>query len=151
MTFKHILLTTDLSSEAVRPIETITELAKASGAKVTILHVVPDLQVIPHGAPTAPLQSSPEVPREMEKATRELEAQRAALGDGFEVETAVTSHEDVAEGIARYAAQHDVDLIALSTHGRTGFRHLLIGSVAEAVLRHSPVPVLSFPRPTKKQ
>lgn len=149
MTFKHILLTTDLSAEAVRPFATISELAKVSGSKVTILHVVPDLQVIPHGAPTAPRQSSPEVPHEVEKATAELEAQRTTLGDGVEVETAVISHEDVAEGIAHYAAEHDVDLIALSTHGRTGFRHLLIGSVAEAVLRHSPVPVLSFPRPSK--
>lgn len=150
MTFKHILLTTDLSPEAVRPFAAISELAKASGARVTILHVVPDLQVIPHGAPMAPKQSSPDVPREMQKATSELGAQRGTLAHDVEVETAVISHEDVATGVAEYAAEHDVDLIALSTHGRTGFRHLLIGSVAEAVLRHSPVPVLSFPRPSKK-
>ena len=55
----------------------------------------------------------------------------------------------VAEAVTQYADTHDVDLIALTTHGRTGIRHLVLGSVAESILRHSHVPVLCFP-PSKE-
>jgi nucleotide-binding universal stress UspA family protein len=48
--------------------------------------------------------------------------------------------------VVDYAQQNDVDLIAMSTHGRTGFRHLALGSVAEAIIRHATVPVITFPR-----
>ncbi|MCA9721025.1 MAG: universal stress protein, partial [Gemmatimonadetes bacterium] len=50
------------------------------------------------------------------------------------------------QAIAEYARTHEVDLIAMSSHGRTGFRHLVLGSVSEAVIRHADRPVLVFPR-----
>jgi nucleotide-binding universal stress UspA family protein len=45
--------------------------------------------------------------------------------------------------IVRYAKEHDVDLIVMGTHGRTGIAHALIGSVAEKVVRKAPCPVLT--------
>ena len=53
---------------------------------------------------------------------------------------------NVAEVVCDYADEHGYDLIALSSHGRSGFRRLILGSVAEAILRHAHVPVLVFPR-----
>lgn len=52
-----------------------------------------------------------------------------------------------AEEILRFAAEHDASLIVMGTHGRTGIRHLLAGSVTERVVRSSPVPVLTIRHP----
>lgn len=146
MKIRHVLLTTDLSEEALRPFEPVIDLATSLGAKITVLSVVPDLRVIPHGAPLAPAISIPDVKKEMAEVQTALDAQCAEL-EGFELGTAVISAESPAKGIVSWAKEHDVDLIALSTHGRTGFRRLALGSVAEEVLRLSPVPVLCFHRP----
>lgn len=143
MDIKHILLTTDLSKDAMRPFEPVLELARTLGAKVTVLHVVQDLLVAPHGAPLAPPISAPNLSAVLEAAERDLAEQCA----GLEVEKAVISHESPAKGVVEYAKANGADLIALSSHGRTGFRRFALGSVAENVLRHSPIPVLSFHRP----
>jgi nucleotide-binding universal stress UspA family protein len=52
--------------------------------------------------------------------------------------------------IVRYAKEHEMDLIVLGTHGRSGLAHVLMGSVAERVVRKSPCPVLTV-RPTEHQ
>jgi universal stress protein A len=139
MKMQHVLVTTDLSSEALRPCRDIAELARSQGARVTLLHVVPDVAAIPYGAPLAPPQSSPQLEARMAEARVQLAEQRGAFGD-LPVALDVISGNDTAEAIADYATRNGVDLIALSTHGRTGFRHLVLGSVAEALLRHATVP-----------
>lgn len=143
---KHILIASDLSAEALRPFETVVRLAEQWQAKITLLHVVQDLVIAPHGAPLAPPITSPDLPAEMERARAALEEQRKTISDGIEAESVVISSDRIPAAINKYAEEHEVDLIAISTHGRTGWRHLALGSVAEAVLRHSDVPVISFPR-----
>jgi nucleotide-binding universal stress UspA family protein len=59
------------------------------------------------------------------------------------VETAVRRGDSVEEIIA-YAAERRVDLIVIATHGRTGLGHVLLGSVAERIVRESPCPVLTI-------
>ena len=147
MNLTHVLLTTDLSKEALRPFEPVLGLAKSVGARVTVLCVVEDLPIAPRGAPLAPPLSSPDLPQRLAEARKALEQQCSALGPDTSVSLEVISHESPARGIVEFAEQHDVDLIALSTHGRTGFKRLALGSVAENVLRHSPIPVLCFHRP----
>ena len=61
---------------------------------------------------------------------------------GFTVSTEVAFGDDPAAQIVDYVKQHDIDLIAMTTHGRTGVRRLLMGSVAEKVLTSVAVPVL---------
>ena len=146
MKIEHILVTTDLSDESLRPCEWAAELARASGARITLLHVVPELSAIPYGAPLAGPQPMPDLGDMIERAQREAEEQRKSLPADLDVKVEVISADGVAKAVARYAQQNDVDLIAMSTHGRTGFRHLALGSVAESVLRHSHLPVLCFPR-----
>lgn len=146
---KHILIASDLSPESLRPCKTVVTLAGKWGAKVTLLHVVQDLKVAPHGAPFAPALSSPDLEKDLKHARLALEDQRAALeaGQHVEIEVEAIAAEKIPQAIDHYAEEHDVDLIALSTHGRTGWRQLALGSVAEAVIRHAKVPVLTFPRP----
>jgi len=151
MKLDHILLTTDLSPESLHPCLAVAEFAKESGAKLTLLNVVHDLHVVPHGAPMAPPIAPIDVSKEVEHAELALADQKEVIAEGLEVETAVVTGERVHEAVIDYAKRHDVDLIALSTHGRTGFRHFALGSVAEAIIRHSPIPVLAFPRGDKKK
>lgn len=146
MKIQKVLLTTDLSEEAERPYAAIAELAKSTGAAVTLLHVVEDVTIAPHGAPLAPPLHSPDLPKQMEQARAVLADHAAKFDAGVEVGTEVISATKVGDAIANYANENGYDLLAISTHGRTGFRRMVMGSVAEIVLRHAKTPVLVFPR-----
>ena len=144
MKLDHILIPSDLSPDSLRPCSQLDSIVSEVG-KITLLHVVEDLKAIPHGSPFAPLLSSPELSEDLARAQKALEEQSKALPDRYDVTIECIAAPKLATGVAEFAAEHGVDLIALSTHGRTGFRHLALGSVAEAILRHSKVPVLCFP------
>ncbi len=66
------------------------------------------------------------------------------------MDSALVLGTNAAEGICNYAEKVGVDLIVLSTHGRTGLGHLLIGSVAEKVVRHAHCPVVTVPLKVQK-
>lgn len=144
MEINHIVVATDLSEEAARPYPDVADIARARGSRVTILHVVEYVEALPHGAPLAPPLPSPDLERRLEEARQKLESQRVDFGD-VPVKCDVIAGGNVAKAIAEYAERNHADMIAISTHGRSGFRHFVLGSVAEALLRHSTVPVLVFP------
>lgn len=148
MLIRRILLATDLSEETLAACRPIAALARSSGARLILLHVVEELLALPHGAPLAPPVGAADTARRVEDARLALEEQRRALGPGLEIDVEVRAAPRVAEAICERARELGVDLIALSTHGRTGWRHLALGSIAEAVLRRSSAPVLCFPRPS---
>ncbi len=145
MNLQHILILSDLSPESLRPVTPIADLARSVGARITLMTVVEDVRIAPHGAPFAPPVSSPDVDKEAKHAELTLEEQAATL-KGVEVNTVVARGDAVPDTVVKWASENGVDWIALSTHGRTGFRHLALGSVAEAILRRSKVPVVTFPR-----
>lgn len=147
MKFSHILLTTDLSDESLRAFAPSADLARTNGAKLTLLHIVQDVPMAPHGAPLAPPISAPDVGNLIDAARMRLKEQASLVGSDIEVECAVSASADIAERVASYALENGCDLITLSTHGRTGFRRFVLGSVAEGILRHAHVPVMCFPRP----
>lgn len=151
MQIEHILIASDLSPESVRPLEPVAVLARDSGARLSLLHVVQDLQMVAPGAPLAPPLSAPDLEKDIEQARLALQEQRAALGSGLDITIDVIAANDVPKAIVEYADAHEVSLIAISTHGRTGFRHLALGSVAENVIRMSDIPVLSFHRTKGKR
>lgn len=146
MKIRHILLTTDLSDASNRPCEPVAALAAQHGARITMLHVVADLQIAPHGAPLAPPVSAPDVSGRVKEAREAVRREIEALKWDVECSADVIAGAEIGDAVAKYAREHDVDLIALSTHGHTGFRRLVLGSAAEEILRHAPVPVLAFPR-----
>jgi nucleotide-binding universal stress UspA family protein len=143
---KKILLTFDLSEESLRSFLPMAAFAVAQGAEVTLLHVVEDVPIVPHGAPLAPPMHAPSIPAQIKEAEERIIEQASKMPEGLKVDTQVITAPNVAEAVTHYADEHDFDLIALSSHGRSGFRRLILGSVAEAILRHAHVPVLVFPR-----
>ena len=146
MKISHILLTTDLSEESQRSFAYAADLAHEKGAKITLLNVVENLTVAPHGAPMAPPLDDPEAPVLKEVAQEALEKRRAGLPADIEVECHAILGTNLGTTIAEFASEKGCDLIVISTHGRTGFRRFVMGSIAEVVLRHSDVPVMVIPR-----
>jgi nucleotide-binding universal stress UspA family protein len=120
-----ILFPTDFSEASEGAGQFARDLAREGGGTLHIVHVVPPI--------TSPGDS----------ASLLAEAGRPQ-GDGVRVQTALLSG-PVAREIARYARDHGVGIIVLATHGRTGLSHAILGSVAEAVVRLAPCPVLTVP------
>ena len=85
-----------------------------------------------------PSEAEVKVVREAEEYLDKLKKRLEAKG--FKVETHVRYGHD-AEDILDHAAQKDIDLIAMTTHGRSGIKRFLLGSVAEKVLHHSTKPI----------
>jgi nucleotide-binding universal stress UspA family protein len=138
---QHILIPMDFSATAEAAAEYGFALAGELGARVTLLHVLSP------GVVTLPEASY--APTEEERAARDgaARAQLRALAfrrvrAGVHVGCDVVEGAAV-EGIGEYAREHAVDVIVMGTHGRRGLSHLLLGSVAEALLRAAPCPVLT--------
>ena len=146
MQLNHILVTTDLSLESLRPLQEAAELARTNGARLTMLTVVHQVEGAPTNSPYAPEMTDPDIEPRLEAAR---EAMRELTSDvhGLDIEVVAIPAQKVPAAVERYAVEHDVDLLAISTHGRSGWRRLALGSVAEAIVRHSSVPVLVFQRP----
>jgi nucleotide-binding universal stress UspA family protein len=142
---ERILLTTDFSDESKLPFPSAMVFAERMGLGITLAHVVIDLKTAPQGAALAPPQSPPSLGAEVVAARSKLQAIADQMQTQSPVVVEVLTGESVADTVAHYAETHDIAMIALSTHGRSGVSHLLFGSVAEEIVRASPVPVLSFP------
>ena len=140
---KHILVPTDLSDLSLLPFERVPELFV--GRSVTLLTIVPALAIPAPASPFAPPLEMPDVVQRLEAARQGVEALRPRLPSGVEVDCLALAESSSGEAIAHWADDHGVDLIVLSTHGRTGLRRLALGSVAESILRHARVPILVFP------
>jgi len=146
MRIRRILVPTDLSPEGERSLPAVVDLARRLGAELLLLHVVEDVAFVPAGEATLPPMALPGSAEELERTRAQLEARRAGLPAELVSQGEVIRAPSVPQAIADHAVERDCQLIALSTHGRSGFRRLIMGSVAEAVLRRSSVPVLVFPR-----
>ena len=136
-----IVLTTDLSAESRRAFGPARQLAQKLGLPVTLLAVVEDvpMEALAGGIPVA----WPD--REQQKRDFAVKLAEFARELGGDVRTEVIDGLDAALSIVDYCKQHKADFIAMASHGRSGLRRLLMGSVAEAVLRRSTVPVIVFP------
>jgi nucleotide-binding universal stress UspA family protein len=131
--YSDILIPTDGSREARAAIDHGTGIASRYDATVHALHVV-DTRLTRSG----PLLET--LLRSGREAIREVEV--ACARSGRPVVTDIVEG-NPAEAILAYVAEHDVDLVVMGTHGRTGIDRVLMGSVAERVVRRSPVPVVT--------
>lgn len=145
LSFRTILAPTDFSPHAEGAVRAACELAERLGAALHLLHALPDV-VVPMGPDPSLITSLPP------NFYAETEAQsREALGRVIqpdwprpaEVITEVRWGDPV-EAIVTYARERSIDLITIATHGRTGLSHVLLGSVAERIVREAPCPVLTL-------
>jgi nucleotide-binding universal stress UspA family protein len=164
MAFKHLLVPTDFSEPANNALHYAVEEAALHQARVTLLHVLPpDTHTNVHfvsgePGPGSPGTFNPEVGGHIGGTSILAHAESVRRDPSEEALTRLrdlaanafkgTSEAEVAEGhpadtIVRVARERSVDLIVMSTHGRTGLQHVLLGSVAEKVVRLAPCPVLT--------
>jgi nucleotide-binding universal stress UspA family protein len=147
--FGNILIALDGSRFAERALEPALQAARKFGSRVTLVRIVTqELQpvAIPPavGLPTVDL-SDQTAELEMQEAEGYLDSlRRKWSGPGLSVSVEV-ARGDPAMMILDTAGAVAADLIVMTTHGRTGLRRLIYGSVAEAVLRGSDIPVLLIP------
>jgi nucleotide-binding universal stress UspA family protein len=133
----RIVVPDDLTDAASRAITEAARLARPLGAELEVVHVVEDAYVpSPYGALAAPRADYAALVPRVEAA---LEAR--AAGAGVPVRPAVRHGEAAAE-IAACAREGGAALIVMASHGRQGLDRVLMGSVAEAVVRRAPCPVL---------
>jgi len=132
---KKVLVPIDFGEESQKAIDASLQMA-ASTSNVYVVHVSPDLTV-----------SSPEVVWE----TLTDDVRRDNLEKAFHKQFAAAKYHDLnfhvlfgdpGHGITAYAEEIEADVIVMPSHGRTGLKRLLIGSVAERVLRLAHCPVL---------
>jgi len=145
-TAQRFLVPVDFSEYANQAVEYAIGLASKLGARLTLLHVIQSLPLagIDMGVtlPYAYIQDlEAEITNRMQAY---LERVTAA---GLEGEIAVV-HGVPFQEILETAKTQQVDLIVMGTHGRTGLQHVLLGSVAEKVVRLAPCPVLVVRQPT---
>jgi nucleotide-binding universal stress UspA family protein len=143
MQFRHILAPTDFSEYSKKAVASALELAQKFGAKLTILHVV-ELPPYPVEGYVPPSLSATFLDDMERQATVDL-AQVVPEAEAAKVEVVRL----VAVGtpyrkIVETAEADHVDLIVMATAGRTGFSHLVLGSIAERVVRTASCPVLTM-------
>jgi nucleotide-binding universal stress UspA family protein len=145
---QSILVPTDFSPAASFGLRKAAELARETGAKVTVCHVLDPSPLAPY-ATRGDAATQLDVEQDVEKAIHEAltEVVRTYFPDVAKAKTALIIGSNASDAICHYAEKEDIDMIVLSTHGRTGLAHLLIGSVAERVVRHAACPVLSVRAP----
>lgn len=132
---RTILLATDFSETATAAIQVARSLAQDYGARLVLLHVVP-FETIPSEVLVLPTDLGP-----YEEETRKLARSLEGSDMKFGVEPLVREGDPGLE-ILRAAAETASDLIVVGSHGRSGLSRLLMGSVAEMVMRQAACPVL---------
>ncbi len=144
---RRILFPTDFSEYADHAWSYVLTFAQEFAAEVHLLHVVPPP---PRLTETYAVNFDPEALLEAQRAEaaalleRQVQAAKeASLTAQAAIRTGVDFHE-----ILEYARAQAVDLIVMGTHGRTGLAHVLLGSVAEKVVRRAPCPVLTIKHPS---
>lgn len=137
---EHILVPLDGSSMAESVLGPVTDLAKATGAKITLAHVVAIVTVL--GPRILPLVQA-ELEPELERAAAYLEGVATRLREqGLDVDTHAVHGKTPSLALPEMAEKLGVDLIAMATHGYGGLKRTLLGSVADKLLRSSSLPVL---------
>jgi nucleotide-binding universal stress UspA family protein len=142
--FGHILVATDFAAASSRALEVALQLARDEGARVTILHVceIPGYAYV--GVEFSPVDLLAPIAEVAQKRLDDLVASTRQRFPGVAGELKLGSPY---EQILGAAAALGCDLVVMGTHGRRGFAHAALGSVAEKVVRLCPVPVLTVHAP----
>jgi len=142
--FRRILIPLDGSKLAESALSTAEAIGRLSGAEYTLLQVVvpPFVLMPPRSTVVGGLPYEDMASHEQEAAEYLEAVARPLRARGLDVKAVVETHTNPALAVLEYAQANDIDLIAMSTHGRVGFSRIALGSVSDKVLRGSEVPVL---------
>lgn len=139
MAYSNILIAIDGSECSMNAVNKGIELAKDLSANVILLSVVDMTSMVDNAAVGAIIDKDVETVFE-EEADKLLD--KAMKKYPYDKITKISEEGVAKEAINSIAEHYKVNLIVMGTHGRTGLRHLLMGSVAEYVVRHSKIPVM---------
>lgn len=138
--FKHIFVSTDGSRCGNAALPLAARLAATCGAQVTVAYVVPDVIGVYEGPYTR--DYAHEYAQAQAYGRDVLRSAAAEIGAGAKTLLLDGRASNVTNCLLEAARAQGADVIVMSTHGRGGLVHLLLGSVAEGILRHASVPVL---------
>lgn len=141
--YKKILVPIDGSGAAPLGLNEATKLAKRQGGRIRLVHIVNEWVVVSPNATGANLGQVINMLREGGESLLD-EAESAARRAGVTVDTVLVEAmgDQAGASITHQAAEWAADLTVCGTHGRRGIGRLLMGSDAEYIVRHTPVPVL---------
>lgn len=147
--WKRFLIPHDFSECAQRALDVAVELAATDGGEITLLHISPlppnlarDAMVTPPGA-RAPVRIDELTTAGARRQLDAIAAPLVARGGLVRTQAIAIESGDASIGILEAADELGADVIVLGTHGRTGLAHLLLGSIAEKVIRSARVPVVT--------
>ncbi|MBS3921067.1 MAG: universal stress protein [Deltaproteobacteria bacterium] len=146
--FKKILCPTDLSEPSYKAIEKANALAALCSADLFILQVIPSVTILPGATVDPAAKGSAPQDRSFALLERSLGALiEERISKGLRVHPMVLTGSDAAERIIRFADEEGIDLIVIASHGQSGWKRLLFGSVTEKVLKHASCSVLLIQAP----
>ncbi|HVJ68905.1 MAG TPA: universal stress protein [Caulifigura sp.] len=145
---RRILVPVDFSEQASQALRYGIALARSTGAELFLLHVVQELTPIGAGSGALSFKTAGEYAKEVEQQAQEglLKMLPVEMTDGLRVRRRTVigfPWQDVVE----FARSNEIDMICLGTHGRSGFKRLVLGSVAEKVVQHAHCNVLAVRTP----
>jgi nucleotide-binding universal stress UspA family protein len=144
---KNLLVAVDFSDVTERVVATAEQMARAFGAKIWLLHVVPEvspvasLGEVPFQWPAMDVESPERFPEEQ----HQIQTLLAGLKDkGLNAESLLIRGTAVVEILAM-AEQYEIDMIVMGSHGHGAWYELVVGTVSEGVLHRAPCPTLIVP------
>ncbi|MFA6437762.1 MAG: universal stress protein [Bacteriovoracaceae bacterium] len=139
---KNIMVTTDLSAASYSAMEYAAWLAKKEKANIIVFYSVDNLPTVAYHTVDLTFDKFREeiLTNERKKLKEVSETFKSIFPRKFQT---VITEGNAAQSIVQYAKEHSIDMIVMSTHGRTGIQHVLLGSVTERVVRTSHCPVLT--------
>ncbi|MEF8814739.1 MAG: universal stress protein [Halovenus sp.] len=141
--YRNVLVPTDGSTCASAALDPAVAVAKVTGATLHVLSVV-DLTSM-----GTDIYSGPQLDA-LEENAQTVVTEAGTVAEDASLDSVVEAVEigpSITREIRSYVDEHDIDLLVMGTHGRTGFERYLLGSVAEKTVRSAPVPVLAVPDP----
>jgi len=146
LNFNVIIVTTDLSDYSLRALPYAVGLAERFDAELKVVSVNEPALPVSDVACVSPMIAAGDDERVAEIRTAIDRVIQEQVPPGVRCEAKVLFGNPV-EAIVDYARETNADLIVSCTHGRGGLSHVLMGSTAEALVRHSPCPVLTLKQP----
>lgn len=148
---KKVLVATDFSEPSEAALAYGRELARSLGGQLVVLHVVNDTFAATAG-PDGFVFTNPGMQASVNAAGQKRVDDLISVEDRtlLGAQGTVVTSDAPASAIVKYAKDSDVNLIVIGTHGRGGMAHLLLGSIAERVVRIAPCPVLTVRHPERE-